>query len=170
VIEQARKAAKRLKSALGEKALEVYEDGRGVVVRVKPDGILDALAAVKADKQTPFDMLVSEIGVDWSKWNEETGLPQPAARFSVYYNMFSVTTRTRLFLETFVGQGQAVPSAVPYYASANWAEREIYDMFGVKFSGHPQLLRIYLPEEFEGHPLRKEFPLHGYGPQDFPQE
>ena len=170
MIERARKAAKRLKSALGGKVLEVYEDGRGVVVRVELDYVPGALAALKADKQTPFDMLVSEICVDWLTWNEETGLPQPAARFSIYYNLFSVPTGTRLFLETFVAEGQAVASAVPYYASSNWVEREIYDMFGIKFSGHPQLLRIYLPEEFEGHPLRKEFPLHGFGPQDFPQE
>ena len=60
-----------------------------------------------------------------------------------------------------VGEGESLASAVPLYRSADWAEREAFDMFGVRFEGHPDLRRIYMPDEFEGHPLRKDFPLAG---------
>jgi NADH-quinone oxidoreductase subunit C len=169
-MEKARKAAKRLHSSLGAKAPEVFEDGRGVVVRIEPGAIRDALGFLQSDRETPFDLLASVTAVDWLKWSQETGLAPPPARFSLIYNLYSISEKTRLFLEAWLPEGQAAPSAVTHYASANWSEREIYDLFGIKFSGHPDLRRIYLTEDFEGHPLRKDFPRHGIDPQDFPQE
>ena len=74
------------------------------------------------------------------------------------------------FVEAWLEDGQEAPSATPFYASANWAERTVYDMFGIRFSGHPDLRRIYLPDDFGYSPLRKEFPRRGVDPQDFPQE
>ncbi len=168
--ELAQKAAGRLKSALGKKVLEILEDERGVVVRVGAADILAALSTLKADGETPFDMLSSATAIDWLHWQEETGLPQPKARFSLIYNLYSISGQTRIFVEAALGDGQTAPSAVELYASANWAEREMFDMFGIKFSGHPDLRRIYLADDFEGHPLRKDFPRHGRDPQDFPQE
>jgi len=82
-------------------------------------------------------------------------------RFSVLYQLcrFPGAVRVRLAVE--VGENDAVASAFPVYRSADWAEREAFDMFGVRFEGHPGLRRIYMPDDFEGHPLRKDFPLAG---------
>ncbi len=83
---------------------------------------------------------------------------------------YSVSQRTRLFLELFLADGEAAPSASGIYASALWAEREVYDLFGIRFQGSPDPRRIFLPQDFEGHPLRKDFPCQGRRPQDWPQE
>ena len=159
----------RLKSALGAKIQDVYEDGRGVVVRIDLECLPQALEALRSDASTPFDMLTDVTAVDWSRWSEETGM-LPQARFSLYYNLYSISTATRIFLEAWLEDGQEAPSATPFYASADWAERTVFDMFGIRFSGHPDLRRIYMPEDFEYSPLRKEFPRRGVDPQDYPQE
>ncbi len=161
----------RLKSSLGAKISDVYEDGRGVVVRVELESVPDVLQALRADASTPFDMLADVTAVDWSRWAEQTGTTKPRpARFSLYYNLYSISAATRLFVEAWLEDGREAPSATPFYASADWAERTVYDMFGIRFSGHPDLRRIYMPEDLEYYPLRKEFPRRGIDPQDFPQE
>jgi NADH-quinone oxidoreductase subunit C len=160
----------RLKSALGEKIQGVSEDGRGVVVRVELSALPAALEALRSDPSSPFDFLTDVTAVDWSRWSEETGMKPPPARFSLYYNLYSISAATRLFVEAWLQDGQEAPSATPFYASADWAERIVFDMFGIRFSGHPDLRRIYLPEDFGYSPLRKEFPRRGVDPQDFPQE
>jgi NADH-quinone oxidoreductase subunit C len=83
------------------------------------------------------------------------------ARFTVVYRLcrFPGVDRARLAVD--VAEGASLPSAVPVYRAADWAEREAFDMFGVLFDGHPDLRRVYLPDDFEGHPLRKDFPLAG---------
>jgi len=169
VNQQTTPVIERLKSVLASKVSKVYEDGRGVVVRVELDAVPAALEALRSDASTPFDMLTDLTAVDWSRWAEETGT-QPQARFSLYYNLYSISAATRIFLEAWLEDGQEAPSATSFYASANWAERTVFDMFGIRFSGHPDLRRIYLPEDFEYSPLRKEFPRRGVDPQDFPQE
>jgi len=170
LIERAREAARRVQARLADEINEVIEDGRGVVIRTSAAAVPAVLRALKEDDQTPFDMLTNEIAVDYSKWTEETGLPAPPGRFGLMYNLYSISATTRIFVEVFIEDGQQVPSAEPYYASANWSEREIFDMFGIKFTGHPDLRRIYMQDDFEGYPLRKEFPRRGFEPQDFPQE
>lgn len=169
-FELARDAAKRLQTRLGDKVEAVYEDKRGVVARVAVNAVIDALAALKNDKTCPFDMLADETAVDWSTWSAETGLTPPDGRFSLYYNLYSIKKQTRIFVEATLGEKQVAPSATSLYAAADWAEREIFDMFGIRFSGHPDLRRILLADDFEGHPLLKEFPTQGLDPQDFPQE
>lgn len=82
-------------------------------------------------------------------------------RFTVVYRLYRFPGAMRARLAVEIGDGESLPSAVPVYASANWAEREAFDMFGVRFEGHPNLRRIYLPDDFDGHPLRKDFPLAG---------
>jgi len=159
-----------LKASLGDRVERVYADGRGAVVSVALPAVVPALERLKGHRRVPFDLLADVTAVDWSAWTAEMGLPRPSLRFSVYYNLYSTTRRVRLFVETQLDQGRSVPTASSVYASANWGEREIYDMFGIKFSGHPDLRRILLPESFAGFPLRKEFSRHGDDPQDWPQE
>ena len=84
-----------------------------------------------------------------------------AARFTVVYRLYRFPGAARARLAVEIGDGESLPSVVPVYSSADWAEREAFDMFGVLFDGHPCLRRIYLPDDFEGHPLRKDFPLAG---------
>ena len=87
--------------------------------------------------------------------------PAPEARFTVVYRLYRFPGADRVRLAVDVADGAAVDSAVPVFRAADWAEREAFDMFGVRFEGHPDLRRIYLPENFAGHPLRKDFPLAG---------
>jgi NADH-quinone oxidoreductase subunit C len=75
--------------------------------------------------------------------------------------LFRFPAGPRLRIEVAVADGASLPSAVPVYPAADWAEREIFDMFGIAFEGHPGLTRIYMPDDFRGHPLRKDFPLEG---------
>jgi len=169
-MSQARAAAERLQAQLGEAVAAVVEDGRGVVVQVALASVPAALEALKADAETPFDLLADVTAVDWSRWAEETGLPAPESRFTLLYNLYSLTGRSRLFLEAPVDDGAEAPTATGQYASAGWAEREVFDMFGIVFAGHPDLRRILLSESDTFHPLRKEYPRRSHDPQDFPQE
>ncbi len=82
-------------------------------------------------------------------------------RFEVVYNFFSIKNKLRIFLKIKIEDAESVPTLVDVFQSANWYEREVFDMHGIKFYNHPDLRRIYMPEEFQYHPLRKEFPLMG---------
>jgi NADH-quinone oxidoreductase subunit C len=168
--EDSRKAAERLLDNLGTASGEIYQDGRGVVVRLRDRAMLQpALRFLKHYEKCPFELLAHLSAIDWLRWKERTG-QEKARRFTVFYNLYSLSQRARLFLELDLEEGEALPSASSIYASANWAEREVYDLFGISFEGHPDLRRIFLPEDFEGHPLRKDFPCQGQPAQDWPQE
>ena len=163
--------ASRLAEALGsDKVSAIYEDARGVVIRVKKEAILEVLAFLRDRHECLYNMLADEIGVDFLKWPITDGPHKPDGRFGIYYNLYSLTTRERIFVELFVNEGETVPSAVSLFASANWAERIIYDLFGVVFTDHPDLRRIYMPDDFGYFPMRKDFPRRGIKPQDYPQE
>lgn len=88
--------------------------------------------------------------------------PSRPHRFHVYYALLSHRYNARLIVQLSVSESMAIPSATGLYASAEWAEREVYDMFGIVFEGHEDLRRILTDYGFEGHPLRKEFPLSGF--------
>lgn len=81
-------------------------------------------------------------------------------RFNVTYNLFSYKKRTRVMVKAEVDDGESISTITTIWKGANWLEREVYDMFGIIFDGHPYLRRLYLPDEFKGHPLRKEFPYN----------
>ncbi|MBI3971175.1 MAG: NADH-quinone oxidoreductase subunit C [Chloroflexi bacterium] len=105
-----------------------------------------------------FDLLVDILGAHW---------PQRELPFEVTYLFHSLATHWRIRLKCLAGgEAPALPSLVPLWPAANWPEREIYDMYGVAFDGHPDLRRILMPNDWEGHPLRKDFPL-GEEPVEF---
>jgi NADH-quinone oxidoreductase subunit C len=112
-----------------------------------------ALAVLKTDPAFKFSTLVDITAVDH---------PERAARFDVVYHLLSMFTNARLRLKAEVGEEDMVPSALPTYPAAGWFEREVFDMFGILFSGHPDLRRILTDYGFRGHPLRKDFPTTGY--------
>ncbi|MDZ7638744.1 MAG: NADH-quinone oxidoreductase subunit C [Bryobacterales bacterium] len=95
-----------------------------------------------------YDYLVEETAVDY---------PKDEKRFEIVYVLYSFSRNHRIRIKTRVAENEEMPTAVPVYTTANWLEREIYDMFGVRFSGHPDLRRILMPDEWQGYPLRKDY-------------
>lgn len=114
-----------------------------------------------------LSFLKGEPGFDYAFLSDITATDEESEpRFEVVYNLYSVQKHYRIRVKTRVRDGEEVPTAVSVWAGANWAEREIFDMFGVRFKGHPDLRRILMDGRFVGHPLRKDYPLRGY--QIFP--
>ncbi len=124
-----------------------------LVLTAKRDGIVDGLTFLKADEACRFTLLMDVCGVDW---------PERAERFDVVYNLLSLKHNQRVRVIVQTDEDTAVPSVTGVFPSAGWFERETWDLFGVFFSGHPDLRRILTDYGFEGHPLRKDFPLTGY--------
>jgi NADH-quinone oxidoreductase subunit C len=112
----------------------------------------EAIRALK--ERAGFDMLTDHTAVDYPARRPE--------RFTVVAIVTNLATQERLIVKTRVAEGDSVPSLVPLWKSADWAERETYDMFGIPFEGHPELTRIYMPQDFDGWPLRRDFPMQGH--------
>ena len=124
-----------------------------IVLRIPASTVQRILAALRDDKFAAFNQLSDLTAVDY---------PERPERFELVYQLLSMRNNMRLRLLAAVGEGQAVPSATTVYSAANWAEREVWDMFGIFFAGHPDLRRLLTDYGFEGHPLRKDFPLTGH--------
>jgi len=119
--------------------------GQNFVV-VKPDAVAPILEYLKLDAD--FDYLVDVTAVDWPKRPE---------RFDLIYIVYSFSRNERMRIKTLIADGFKPASAVGVHLTANWLEREVYDMFGIEFAGHPDLRRILMPDEWQGHPLRKDY-------------
>ena len=118
--------------------------------------IYDALVFLK--NQRGFDFLTDITCVDYLNYRGATD------RFGLVYLLTNTATGERLTVRTFLNEPDlTVPSVTPLWEGANWLEREVFDMFGIRFDGHPDLRRILLPEEFAAFPLRKDYPLQGRG-------
>ena len=131
-----------------------YADANGTPqLVIKKEDIVDAAKIIKTDENFRFDMLIDEFGVDkFTKVN----------RFEVIVNLWSEKFKERIFLKIKLDtENPEMPSLTEVWKAANYNERETFDMFGINFKGHPDLRRIYMPENFEYHPLRKDFPLTG---------
>jgi NADH-quinone oxidoreductase subunit C len=141
-----------LKAKLGKHSKLAIVHGELVLVLLQ-DTLLERLEFLKHDPECLFVQLMDACGVDY---------PGREPRFDVVYQLLSVKHNRRLRIIVPVGEHEIIPSVSSIYESAGWWEREVFDMFGVKFSGHPDLRRILTDYGFEGHPLRKDFPLMGY--------
>ncbi len=129
-----------------------------VGVMVKKERIQDICRFLHDDPALKMDHLADLTAVDYSAYEDDTGL-----RFEVVYNMISTTFRHRIRLKARVPEDNPrIDTVTPIWHTANWHERETYDLMGIIFHGHPDLRRILLPEDWIGHPLRKEYPLKGY--------
>ncbi len=125
-----------------------------LTIVVERSAIRDACAILRDDRELQFNFLSDITAVDWYP-NEP--------RFDVVYHLLSIPRLQRVRLKVKLAGGDpALPSITSVWPSANYFEREIYDLFGVRFSGHPNLRRIMMPEDWEGHPLRKDYPVEGY--------
>lgn len=131
-------------------------DALGEVTIITPrESIYDACDFLKSE--LGFDMLADLCGADRG--------PEEDPRFEVNYHLFSTKHHQRLRLKVLLSDDDAkVESVTPVWRTADWHEREVFDMFGVTFQGHPDLRRILLPSDFDGHALRKDYPLRGYEP------
>jgi len=124
-----------------------------IELRVNPADIPQVLTLLRGDRQAAFNQLIDLTAVDY---------PERESRFDVVYMLLSMDNNMRMRLVAAVAAGQAVPTVTHLYMAANWAEREVWDMFGIFFAGHSDLRRLLTDYGFEGHPLRKDFPLTGH--------
>ena len=141
-----------IKSTIGKDIIEtkVFFNDYQIIVPAKK--IFDVLTKLHSNSYFAFDQLIDITAIDY---------PENPKRFEVVYLLLSTITNQRLTVKIYVNEGELVQSCVSIFKSANWSEREIWDMFGIFFSGHPDLRRLLTDYGFEGHPLRKDFPLTG---------
>jgi NADH-quinone oxidoreductase subunit C len=124
-----------------------------LMVLAKPDAIVRVLTFLRDDPQCLFKVLMDLCGADY---------PEREQRFDVVYNLLSLKHNQRVRVKVMTDEATPVPSVIPVFSAANWFERETWDLYGVFFSGHPDLRRLLTDYGFQGHPLRKDFPLTGY--------
>jgi NADH-quinone oxidoreductase subunit C len=143
-------ALRRLLDALPKAVLDTHAQHGDATALVERAQILDVLGLLRDDAALEFDMLADLTAVDY--------LPR-TPRFEVVYHLFSPARSQRVRIKVPVPEEEAsIASAVDLFPSANWMEREVWDLYGIRFEGHPDLRRILLYEEFQGYPLRKDYP------------
>ena len=148
----------RLMELLGDKVEEAFEQAGEMTCQIRKEHLLEALRLCREDSQLKYEMLA-----------DETATHYPAATsfaFSVVYHLTSLARKKRLRLRILVPESFEPESATQVYPSANWMEREIWDMLGIRFANHPDMTRILCPEGWEGHALRKDYPVVGWGQRD----
>lgn len=153
-----------LTQAFGEGVFSLIRFKDNLRLHVPPTRLIELLTVLK-DK-CGFNLLSELGGVDYLGYPDRTG-----ARFEVHYVLRNLETSEWLVVKTGVDDPEpTVPSAVPLWMGADWMEREVFDMYGIKFAGHPDLRRILMPDEFTAYPLRKDYPLRGRGERhNFPR-
>ena len=142
-----------LYTKLQGKVLEVQSLQADEVATLSPQGLLESFRSLKEDPDLAFNFLMDLTVVDY--------LGKKSPRFEVVYHLYSLPLNNRLRIKVPLGlENPEIASLTPLWESANWLEREAWDMFGIRFLGHPDLKRILLYEEFQGHPLQKDYPVN----------
>ena len=136
-----------------EAILSIREGNDQIFIETLPSAIVKIVAHLKSNKGFLFNTLIDITAVDF---------PAKEHRFDIIYHFLSMTENKRCRVTASITDGQDVSSITPVFECANWFEREIFDLFGIKFSSHPDLRRILTDYGFEGHPLRKDFPTTGF--------
>ncbi len=139
---------KRFRAKFGASLLEATEDRKQAILTVERARLAEMAMHLRDEEK--FDMLSDLTAVDW---------PKREKRFDVVLNLYSFAKNERLRLKVHAADAEEVPSVVSVWPAANWQEREVFDMFGIIFSGHPDLKRILLPDEWQGYPLRKDYDI-----------
>ncbi|HXZ12736.1 MAG TPA: NADH-quinone oxidoreductase subunit C [Candidatus Sulfotelmatobacter sp.] len=138
----------RLKARFGDAIREATLDRKQAIVLIAAAQLREISRYCRDEEK--FDLLTDLTAVDW---------PKREKRFDIILNLYSFNKNERLRLKAHAAENEAVPSVVNVWPTADWLERECYDMFGVVFEGHPDLKRILLPDEWQGHPLRKDYDI-----------
>jgi NADH-quinone oxidoreductase subunit C len=147
----------RLAAEFGGDVLETHTRCGDATAVIAPAAIDTVLRFCRDDPALAFDMLMDLTAVDYLRYpGREDG-----RRYEVVYHLYSTREHHRVRVKVALEEDRAVvPTAVPVWAAANWFEREVWDMFGIRFEGHPDLRRLLLYDEFVGHPLRKDYPIN----------
>jgi len=144
---------KLINSELSIKVLNSVILNEELLIEIKDNDIVDVIQFLKSNEKCKFQQLIDIAGVDY---------PENEKRFELIYLFLSHENNTRIKLLTKFEIDQAINSITKIFPSANWMEREVFDMYGIKFKNHPDLRRILTDYGFKGHPLRKDFPLTGF--------
>jgi NADH-quinone oxidoreductase subunit C len=137
-------------------AAEVHRGDERVIL--EPSAVHEAIAFLKQDPSCHFQAMMDLFALDYLKFSQPM-----RERYAVVYNLYSMTTHQRIYVKTFLPESKPeVDSIADLYKAANWFEREAWDLFGIVFRGHPNLVRILCHSDFEGHPLRKDYPSDQY--------
>lgn len=145
--------ANKLKEKFPEVNFEISEFRNDISIFFDKKNIVEVCRFLKEDEELQFKLCEDITAIDWAKRTD---------RYSVVYHIFSLKSNTRLALKVNIDESDcSVDSVTTVWKTANWHERETYDMYGIKFNNHPDLRRMYMPEEFEYYPLKKDFPLLG---------
>ena len=158
-------ALERLVHVFSSEVVARHTDHGDETVTVRPDRLVELMHFLRTDSITSFEMLTDVTAVDY--------LGKRETRFEVVYHLYSLTKNHRLRVKVPVDEDEAacaVPSVIGEWKSAYWMEREVFDLYGIRFAGHPDLRRILLYPEFEGHPLRKDYDIEHRQPRLPPRE
>ena len=144
---------KKINSELTTKIKKTEIRHDQLYITIDNEDLIDVTLHIKNNENTKFRQLIDITVVDY---------PEDTQRFKVVYLFLSHEFNQRIILSYLISENEVIPSLTPIYPAANWMEREVFDMYGVKFKDHPDLRRILTDYDFEGHPLRKDFPLTGH--------
>ena len=144
---------KKINSELGTKINTSEIKHNQIYLEIDSEDLIDVVLFVKTNKDTKFKQLIDITVVDY---------PERAKRFKIVYLFLSHEFNQRMILSYDISENEVISSLTPIFPSANWMEREVFDMYGVNFKNHPDLRRILTDYGFEGHPLRKDFPITGH--------
>jgi NADH-quinone oxidoreductase subunit C len=141
----------KIKARFADAIIEAVSILEQQVIRVKKEALIELCRFLHDDPDAMFDMITDVTAVHWPERKGE--------EFDLVIHLYSVPKNRRLRIKVALADGESCPSITSIWAGANWLEREVYDLFGISFEGHPDLRRILLPEDWPGHPLRKEYPV-----------
>ena len=144
---------KKINSELTTKIKKTQINHNQIYLEIDKEYLIDVTLFIKSNKDTKFRQLIDITVVDY---------PEQSQRFKVVYLFLSHEFNQRMILSYLINENEVIPSLTSIFPAANWMEREVFDMYGVNFKDHPDLRRILTDYGFEGHPLRKDFPLTGH--------
>jgi len=152
---------KKINSELSTKINKTEIKHNQIYIEIDKEDLIDVVLFIKTNNDTKFRQLIDITVVDY---------PEKAQRFKVVYLFLSHEFNQRIILSYFINENEVISSLTSIYPAANWMEREVFDMYGVSFKNHPDLRRILTDYGFEGHPLRKDFPLTGHSEVRYNEE
>jgi len=160
-MDMLRKLEKKINSELTTKINSSKIKNDQIFLNIDSNDIIDVILFLKNDENTNFKQLIDITAVDY---------PENEKRFKLVYLLLSHEFNTRILIDCFINENEIPPSLTKIYPSANWMEREVFDMYGISFKDHPDLRRILTDYGFKGYPLRKDFPLTGHNEVRYSEE